>query len=114
MSLADPRLFGHDPDAGITEYFHYDEHSGGFTIETRQDISGFVEANKAAWNNTDTHTRYHDGLGDRVASVPNVVMMQLAKQGIATPAGRILDDKKYRAWLNDSENRHFRTRAGRV
>jgi hypothetical protein len=114
MSSTDPRLLDHDPDSGITEYYHFDAETGGFGIEARQNVSSIIEVNKAAWNDTETHTPYREGLGARVASVPLVVMMQLAKSGIITAAGRVLDDKKYRAWLNDPENRFFRTRAGRV
>ena len=114
MSLTTPRLLDHDPESGITEYYHFDPHTHGFTIEARQNVSPVIEVNKAAWNDTEVHTRYGDGIGARVASVPNVVMMELAKKGIVTPTGTILDDKAYRRWLNDPENRHFRTRAGRV
>lgn len=112
MSLSDRRLLGHDETTGLTEWYHFDEHTGGFAIETTQDFSSLLEVNKAAWNDTESSTRY--GELDRVASVPTVVMIDLAKQGIVTAAGRILDDKKYRAWLNDPDNRFFRTRAGKL
>lgn len=112
MPLSDPRLFGHDPVTGMTEYFHFDSDTGGFVIETQQDVSALIEVNKARRNATEKHTRY--GELACVASTPNVIVMELAKQHIMSPAGVILDDKKYRAWLNDPENEAFRVRRGRV
>ncbi len=112
MSISDPRLFGHDPDSGLTEYFHYDEVNGGFHIETRQDVSALIALNKAKYNESESSTRY--GELSHVAETPNVVLMDLSKKGIVSMTGRILDEKKYRAWLNDPENRCFRVRTGRV
>lgn len=112
MSATTRRLFDHDETTGMTEWFTYDPHSGGFVIETTQDVSALLEVNRALYNASDTRAKY-DNL-TRIASIPNVVLMDLAKQGIVTPAGRILDDKKYRAWLNDPANVYFRVRPGRV
>ncbi len=105
-------LFDHDPLTGMTEYFHYDEVDGSYVIETRQNVSSLIALNKASYNDSEKSTRY--GEWAHIAETPNTVMMQLAEQGIVTPAGRILDHKKYRAWLNDPDNRFFRVRTGRV
>lgn len=107
------RLFDHDAESGITEFFHYDVETGDFAIETVQDVTPFVELNKRRFNASETSTRYGDGL-EQVACLPNTIIMQLAKLGIVTPSMRILDPKKFKAWLNDSENMYFRTRAGRI
>ncbi len=112
MSISDPRLFGRDPESGMEEYFHYDDVNGGFFIETRQNVAPLIEYNKALYNASEKSTRY--GELAEVARIPNVVLMDLAKQQIVTPAGRILDDKKYRQFLNDPANQCFRTRRGRV
>lgn len=106
------RLFDYDPITGITEYFIYDDSTGGFAIEYQQDAEPLVEANKALWNTHEKHSKY--GEWSRVASIPNVVVMELAKQKIMTPGGTILDDKKFRAFLNDRENQYLRTRPGRI
>lgn len=111
-NVADARLFDTDPLTGITEYFHYDPETEGFVIQTQQDVEPLLERNKALWNGTEKHTRYSEMT--RVASTPNVVLMELSKQGIITPTGTILDVPRYKAWLNDSANLMFRTRAGRV
>lgn len=106
------RLFDRDEFTGITEYFIFDDTTGGFMIESQQDVEPLIELNKTQWNAQEKHTKYRELT--RVASIPNVVMMELSKKGIVTPAGRILDDKKFRAWLNDRDNMLFRTRPGKV
>ena len=103
-------LFDHCAETGITEYYSEDPETGGFTIETVQDVTNLVEINQFLQNeNTGRFTDL-----THVASIPNVILMELSKQGIVSPTGRILDDKKYRAWLNDRDNRCFRTKLCRV
>lgn len=107
--MTDRVLFDRDPLSGVTEYFH-EEPDGGFTIESQQDLTGLLEQTKYLRNENTGR------MGDlvHVASIPNVILMGLVKQGILTYAGRILDDKRYRAWLNDADNQAFRTRRCRV
>lgn len=112
MSLSDPRFFDHNPDTGITEWFIGDDETGGFTIQSQQDVEPLLERNRALWNNTEKHSKY--GEWTRIASIPAVVIMELNKKGILRMDGSILDDKKYRDWLNDRDNLLFRTRAGKV
>ena len=104
-SVSDPRIFDRDPDAGMTEIFTYDPDTDGFTIETQQDVTALVEANKYL-HNEETGNRFGDLT--RVASIPLPIYMELKKTGV------IDDQKKFRAWLNDPEHRFFRTRGGRV
>jgi hypothetical protein len=105
-------LFDHDPATGMTEYFHYDEATGGFVIETRQDVGLIIELNKSRYNETEKHTPY--GELDEVANFPLTIVMELAKQGIMTAGCRILDQKKYKQWLNDPANEMWRVRRGKV
>ena len=100
----DTRLFDYNPETGITEIFHYDEITGNFTIEERQEVTNLVEQNKYLANeDTGRFTETH-----RVASIPLTIYWSLKQQGILD------DDKKFRAWLNDPDNRMFRTKMGRV
>lgn len=112
QNIRDPRLFDVDPLTGITEFFHYDPDTDGFSIEAVQDVEPILEANKALWNSTEAHTRY--GEWQRIASLPNVIIMELSKQGILSAAGAVLDQERFRRWLNDRDNLLFRTRAGKV
>ena len=87
---------------------------GGIVIETRQDISGIIEQNKKEYNSFDERARWSDNLfGNKVASIPLTVIDDLNKQGIMRGFA-ILDEKRFKAWLNNSDNRVFRTRTGVV
>ena|ERR1035437_1288918 len=104
-NVADGRLLDHDAETGLTEYFHYDPDTEGFVIETVQDVTAIIEANKFLYNE-DTGSRQGDLT--RVASIPLSIYWGLKQKGI------IDDQKRFAAWLNDSDNRFFRTRGGRV
>lgn len=104
------RLLDRDDATGTTEYYHFDPQTHGFTIERRQDVTALVEANKAIANDNagwkgDLH---------HVASFPLTIVMDLAQQGIMSPAGAILDDARFRRWLNAPENRVWRVKYGQV
>jgi hypothetical protein len=76
--------------------------TGEYVIETQQDVTAIAEANKRQYN--DTPDRYRDV--NKVASIPLNVYYDLKRRGIAD------DPKKFKQWLNDRDNRVFRTRAG--
>jgi hypothetical protein len=96
------RLLDYDALTGISEIFHYDETNDTFLIETRQDIEPFVEANKRLYN--ERQERWGDG--QRVARIPNVIYDQFLREG------KLQDQAYLRRWLNDPDNRVFRTRPG--
>jgi len=98
------KILDTDPITGIRHVFDYDNETDQATITAEQDVGTVVEANKAAFN--DAPTRH--GEWTKVASLPLVVYMDLKQRGILD------DQKKLKEWLNSSENRHFRTRPGRV
>ncbi len=110
MSVNDPRLFDSDPLTGITEYFHYDDATDGFTIEYVQDVEPMLEVSKYLQNNAPMRW----GEFSHVASIPKVIMMQLIKQGILSAGGTIEDEPRFRKWLNDRDNQFMRTRPGKV
>ncbi len=117
--MARSRLLDYDPVTGISRYFTYDEETGGFSIETKQEVSDVIAVNKDEYNSTDERARFNargkeSPIGARVASIPLAVLPELEKKGLVSANGQILDDKGFRKWLNDSENLAFRTRPGRV
>ena len=89
----------------------YADGEGGVIIKDEQDVSAILEANKAAYNQTDERTRWGDGA--RVAEIPNSVIADLNVQGIMR-GFTVLDQKRMKAFLNDPANRFLRTRPGRV
>ena len=101
-----PRLFDSDPITKTRRIFH-DNGDGTYTIETQADVEDIVDEAKTL----DRCFRPSDNWrGDmhKVATIPISVLM--------TPEMRkiIRDPKAFKRWLNDPDNRVFRTRPGRV
>jgi hypothetical protein len=87
---------------------------GGVVYETRQDVSGIIEQNRKEFNQYDERSKWSDDLyGNKVASIPLTVIDDLNKQGIMR-GFHVLDEKKFRSWLNHPDNRFFRTRPGNI
>lgn len=106
----DSRVLDVDPMTGLRRIFHYDDDTGDFTIQTEHDVEGLIEQNKAEASNVGDGWK---GDMHKVASIPLSVYFALKAQGIIDPRNDP-EYKKLRAWLNDSDNRFFRTRGGRV
>ena len=104
------RLLDHDSVTGTTEWYHFDETDGSFTIETVQDVSALVDANTRIRN--DQTGRYRDLT--MVARMPLTVLMQLVKDGYLDRGFRVIDQARYRRWLNSNENLAWRTKEGRI
>lgn len=99
------RLFDRDEEAGVTRWWHHDPSEDEVTIQTQQDVTPLVEANKTAYN---AAGESWGGDMHRVASIPMSVYYDLKARGIAD------DPKRLKAWLNDPNNRFFRTKPGKV
>ncbi len=93
-----------DASGGVIQTFHGSEDGNSFTIQTTVDAGPILRANRRAM--AEAPDRW--GPGRRVASIPINLWFQLERQGITR------DDKRFRAWLNDPDNRAFRTFEGRV
>lgn len=85
---------------------------GGLIIQTVQDVSDIVEANKKEFNSYDERARWSgDPFGNKVASIPLTVIDDLNKLGIMR-GFHVVDQKRFKAWLNERDNQAFRTRPG--
>ena len=84
------------------------DESGLLVVRIRQQTDAIIASNKAAQTSFDPihHRRAVAGFV-RVASIPNVVVMQLHDAGIWD------DPKALARWLDQPENRFFRTDDGR-
>ncbi len=100
------RFFDAVPEAGIVRTFHYDPVEERFWIATEQNVEDLVEQNKAISNEITSLDRH--GEMRRVASIPLNVYMELREKGI------VQDQKAFKRWLNDPDNRFFRTSPGKV
>lgn len=103
--MGNKKILSHDSMTGITKYWK-DNGDGTYTIETDQDMTGIIESNKKQHNATDKHTKH--GEWSKVASIPMTVYYDLKKKGIVD------DPKAFQRWLNDPDNKYFRTRVGKV
>jgi hypothetical protein len=87
---------------------------GGLVIETVQDVSDIMESNKAQFNAYDERSRWsNEVFGNKIASVPLTVIDDLNQKGIMR-GFHVLDQKKFKEFLNHPDNRVWRTRPGRV
>ena len=97
------RLLDYDPVTRIKRMFHPSTDGDNFVESGRQDVTERLAINKALYGE---ERRWGDGL--RAASIPITVWEGLMRDGTAD------DPKKLKAWLNDPDNRAFRTMSGRI
>lgn len=104
----DSDILDYSPETGVLEKFHFDDTFDGGRIihEVEQDVTDIVEECKAHMANTDERARY--GEMTRVASIPMSIFQQMLASGM------INDQQAMKDWLNNPDNRVFRTRPGRV
>jgi hypothetical protein len=103
------RIVSKNEETGKTTYLH-DAENGKMIIESQQNVDGLIEANKRQANeweygkligNTQAHHQ-------KVAEIPSIIYMQLREK-----YGDMRDNPKaWKRWLNDPENRFFRTSGG--
>lgn len=89
----------------------YADGEGNLVVKSEANLTPILEANKAAYNATDERAKW--GELSRVAEIPFVVIEDLNRQGIMRGFA-VLDQKRMKAWLNNPDNKFFRTRPGRV
>lgn len=102
------KLFSSD---GTRETIAHFDNEGGLILETKQDVTGILEGNKQAFNQVTSQNKWGDLT--KVARLPLTVVDELNKQKIMRGFA-VLDETRFRAFLNDPDNRFFRTRPGRV
>ena len=89
---------------GIVTKFHYDDETDEAVIQKTQDVSSIIEANKVEFNAAPERF----GEFTKVGSIPLSVYYELERKGILN------DQKALAKWLNDPDNRAFRTRPGTI
>lgn len=101
------KLFDYDPLTGTKKLWHYDADKDEAIIENVIDASGIVEDNKTRFNSFDERANWNGDM-HHVASIPMEIYYKLKAEGK-------LEDQAYmKRWLNDPDNRAFRTRPGNV
>jgi len=101
------KLFDINTETGTRKMWHYDAEKDEATIETIIDATQIVSDNKERFNLFDEKANWKGDM-HHVASIPMALFYQMKAEGK-------LDDQAYmKRWLNDPDNRAFRTRPGEV
>lgn len=90
-----------DPVTKIRKVMHADPYTGDGHVETTQDVTDIIEANKAHLATVDERHRCAKD-GEMVASIPLTVYYSL-------PPHIRDDEKEFRKWLDHPDQRAFRT-----
>lgn len=98
------KLLDYDAYLKTQTLFHPSDDGQKFTIETKQDVTALIERNKILYNDVDERAKFGKETFHQVASIPLNVYFS---KGLQDPAA-------LKRFLNDSENRAFRTRPGSV
>jgi len=94
-----------------TQTVHADG-DGGIIIETKQDVSEIIEANKAQLEFDKQRTGHLNEL-HHVARIPFTVIDDLNKKGVMR-GFNVIDEVGFARWLNDPENAVWKTYRGTV
>lgn len=104
------KLLSHDPETGVSKTFLYDPSvdAKNVVILTSQNVDSILEANKRAYASSAALGNSGRENFRKVASIPVTVLMDLRARGITKDAAA------FKRWLNDPDNRLFRTAPGVV
>lgn len=100
-----PQLFHQNPELGREVWHHWDPDLGHI-FETKYMVDPIIDANKSEFNEH-KNSRWNEGR--RAASIPLNVFFDKLKEPIEQE-----DDKYVSRWLNDRDNRAWRTFPGKL
>lgn len=98
------RIISDDAFTGIKTFMTYDADTDEAVISKEQDMTAIIEQNKQEFNAAPERF----GEWSKVGSIPLSVYYELDRKGI------LKDQKALAKWLNDPDNRAFRTRPGTI
>ena len=108
------RVLSVDPEARRKTTYHYDN-DGSQYITTEQDVTEILDVNKRVANQYEKNSmigntqKHHQ----EVANIPLTIFYDLKKK-FGDPQDNPEAKKKWKAWLNDPDNRFFRTGGGQI
>ena len=95
-----------EADNGVKQRAHWDKIDEKLIVESTQDIAPILKKNKAERNEFDiqhnSELKYKEGW-TKVATIPNIIIDKLMKAGVWG------DKKAMKKWLNDPDQKAFRT-----
>ena len=93
----------------VKQKAHWDDIDKKLIVESTQDIAPIMEANKIERNEFDvirnSDMKYKESW-NKVATIPNIVIDKLMRDGTWH------DKKRMKLWLNDPDNKPYRTGGG--
>lgn len=99
-----------DPLTGTRQRWELDEATGQARLVAERDVSETVDENKYLYRRYDEHARWKSEVHNHVATIPDFLFYDLVRK-LGWPKD---NPKGWKRWLNDPDNRAFRTRPGRV
>jgi hypothetical protein len=97
----------HNPLTGSTTWWHFDEASEEIGIQTEVPVQPLLDLNQKFSNEVGKKWIGDEGgLGTLVARIPLLLLQEWER------TGKIHDQVYLTRWLNDSDNRKFRTHEG--
>ena len=88
---------------------------GDIAVTHVEDVGDLLDANKALANHNGKHIGRNKDEWRHLARIPMTVYFELMRQKIISEDGySIVDQKAFRRWLNDPDNRYFRTSEGKA
>jgi hypothetical protein len=94
----------------------YSDGEGGLIIETKLNLSDFAEATKQVYKENSGSKGWGDTPYDpknHIACIPPEIIGDLNKKNIMK-GYQVIDMPALKRWLNDPDNRIFRTRGGQI
>ncbi len=107
------KWFPGNASIGITRTWHESPGDDTVAVEVNQQLGELIEINKALYNGVDERARFGKTEFTRMASIPSSVWFDLQRKGIIPRSGSFLTPE-FKRWLNDPDNRFFRTRPGKI
>lgn len=105
MGRIDRRILTRDTGACTIEMFNYNLDTGDIVIEHVQDVEAIKKYATARFNDVDERAPWKDNF-NHVADIP-LIFLQIHPE-------LMYDNKALKKWLNDPDNRAWRTRPGRL
>lgn len=94
----------------------YADGDGGLVIETKVDLSKIIEINQQKFNARSEKTGWGSDVLDpknHIATIPDIIIDELNKKGVMRGYA-VIDKEAFRRFLNDPDNKVWRTRGGNV
>jgi hypothetical protein len=98
----------YDPVTKIKTVFEAEADDSQYTIASLQDATDIVEQNKYLYNEFDQRARHTSEMYNRYAQIPLNLFFELERKGITR------DPVAFKKWMDDPDNRFFRTRPGKL